>query len=98
MTVPRARRTFDGRGKTVIPGLVDTHAHLHYSGFEFPRAEVGVRRQPRLRRDDGGRPVGASLDVFAQAELVEAGRMLGPRVYSSGDVLYGGKNAPGSPR
>src|SRR6185503_9625369 len=32
-----------------------------------------------------------SLDVFAQAEMVEAGLMVGPRVFSSGDVLYGGQ-------
>src|SRR5262249_20280748 len=34
-----------------------------------------------------------SLDVFGQAEMVEAGLLLGPRVYSSGDGLYGGQQA-----
>ena len=38
-------------------------------------------------------PSAPSLDVFEQGEMVEAGRMLGPRVYSSGDVLYGGQQA-----
>src|SRR5690348_17762065 len=36
-------------------------------------------------------PSAPSLDVFAQAEMVEAGLMIGPRIYSSGDVLYGGQ-------
>ena len=36
-------------------------------------------------------PSAPSLDVFAQGEQVEAGLMVGPRVYSSGDVLYGGQ-------
>ncbi|NIQ58353.1 MAG: hypothetical protein GWN71_34960, partial [Gammaproteobacteria bacterium] len=30
--------------------------------------------------------------VFAQKELVEAGRMMGPRIYSTGFILYGAKN------
>jgi hypothetical protein len=38
-------------------------------------------------------PSAPSLDVFAQAELVDAGLMTGPRVYSSGDVLYGGQQS-----
>jgi imidazolonepropionase-like amidohydrolase len=38
-------------------------------------------------------PSAPSLEVFAQAEMVEAGAMIGPRVYSSGDVLYGGQQA-----
>ncbi|MFI5183337.1 MAG: hypothetical protein ACHQNV_02980 [Vicinamibacteria bacterium] len=37
VAVPADARSLDARGTTVIPGLVDTHAHLHYSGFEiFP--------------------------------------------------------------
>ena len=43
-------------------------------------------------------PSAPSLDVFAQAELVEAGRMLGPRVLSSGMVLYGGQQTSISQR
>jgi hypothetical protein len=39
-------------------------------------------------------PSAPSLDVFAQGEMVEAGVMIGPRVSSSGDVLYGGQQAP----
>ena len=38
-------------------------------------------------------PSAPSLDVFAQGEQVEAGLMVGPRIYSSGDVLYGGQQA-----
>ena len=31
----------------------------------------------------------SSHDVFAQQELVEAGVMMGPRIFSTGDVIYG---------
>jgi imidazolonepropionase-like amidohydrolase len=37
--VPAGARVYDGKGKTVIPGIIDTHAHLHYSGLElFPES------------------------------------------------------------
>jgi Tol biopolymer transport system component/imidazolonepropionase-like amidohydrolase len=89
---PAGARTFDGTGTTVIPGLVDTHAHLHYSGFElFPETKWEYVANLAYGVTTVYDPSAPSLDVFAQAQDVEAGRMLGPRVYSSGDVLYGGQ-------
>ncbi len=92
VAVPAGARLFDARGKTVIPGLIDTHAHLHYSGFElFPDAKWEYVANLAYGVTTVYDPSAPSLDVFAQAEMVEAGLMMGPRVYSSGDVLYGGQ-------
>jgi hypothetical protein len=92
--VPAGARTFDASGKTVIPGLIDTHAHLHYSGFElFPEAKWEYVANLAYGVTTVYDPSAPSLDVFAQGEQVEAGLMVGPRVYSSGDVLYGGQQA-----
>ncbi len=92
VSVPSGARVFDARGKTVIPGFVDTHAHLHYSGFEiFPEAKWEYVANLGYGVTTVYDPSAPSLDVFAQAEEVEAGLMIGPRVYSSGDVLYGGQ-------
>jgi imidazolonepropionase-like amidohydrolase len=74
--------------------MVDSHAHLHYSGFEiFPETKWEYAANLAYGVTTVYDPSAPSLDVFAQGELVEAGLMLGPRVYSSGDVLYGGVNA-----
>ncbi len=89
-----ARGRLDAAGKTIIPGLIDTHAHLHYSGFEiFPETKWEYVANLAYGVTTVYDPSAPSLDVFAQAEMVEAGLMLGPRVYSSGDVLYGGQQA-----
>ena len=94
VTVPAGAKVWDARGKTVIPGLIDTHAHLHYSGFEiFPETKWEYAANLAYGVTTVYDPSAPSLDVFAQAEMVEAGLMLGPRVYSSGDVLYGGQQA-----
>ncbi len=92
LNVPAGARVFDGTGKTIIPGFIDTHAHLHYSGLEvFPEAKWQYLANLAYGVTTVYDPSAPSLDVFSQAQDVDAGVMVGPRVYSSGDVLYGGQ-------
>ncbi|MGH9749127.1 MAG: amidohydrolase family protein, partial [Candidatus Polarisedimenticolia bacterium] len=91
LAVPAGAAAFDLGGRTVIPGLVDVHAHLHYSGFEiFPETKWEYVANLAYGVTTTHDPSAHSLDVFAEGEMVEAGEMIGPRIYSSGDVLYGG--------
>ena len=94
VTAPAGAATFDLDGKTVIPGLVDVHAHMHYSAFEvFPEEKWEYVANLAYGVTTTHDPSAHSIDVFAQAEMVESGDMIGPRIYSSGDVLYGGQQA-----
>ncbi len=91
VALPAGAPAFDLNGKTVIPGLVDVHAHLHYSAMEiFPETKWEYITNLAYGVTTTHDPSAHSLDVFAQGEMVEAGLMTGPRIYSSGDVLYGG--------
>jgi Tol biopolymer transport system component/imidazolonepropionase-like amidohydrolase len=92
VAVPAGARVLDAAGTTVIPGLIDAHAHLHYSGFDlFADTKWEYAANLAYGVTTVYDPSAPSLDVFAQGEMVEAGLMLGPRVFSSGDVLYGGQ-------
>jgi Tol biopolymer transport system component/imidazolonepropionase-like amidohydrolase len=94
VAVPAGAKEIDVTGKTIIPGFIDTHAHLHYSGFEiFPETKWEYVANLAYGVTTTYDPSAPSLDVFAQAEMVEAGQMIGPRIYSSGDILYGGQQA-----
>jgi len=91
LKAPDGAKVIDGNGKTIIPGIIDTHAHLHYSAMElYPESKWEYLTNLAYGVTTVYDPSAPSLDVFSQAEMVEGGFMTGPRVYSSGDVLYGG--------
>jgi Tol biopolymer transport system component/imidazolonepropionase-like amidohydrolase len=91
--IPDGAKVLDASGKTIIPGLIDTHAHLNYSAFEiFPENKWEYVAKLAYGVTTTYDPSAPSLDVFSQAEMIEAGLMIGPRSFSSGDVLYGGQN------
>ncbi|MEW5915145.1 MAG: hypothetical protein AB1762_02015, partial [Gemmatimonadota bacterium] len=87
-------RVMDANGKTIIPGFVDMHSH-HY------REHRGLR--PRRDYETSiylAYGVTTSLDnsmwsqnIFPTAELIEAGEIIGPRTFSTGDPLYRGDAA-----
>jgi hypothetical protein len=86
-----ASRVLDLRGKTVIPGFIDMHAHHHrdHTGI-LPRhnweAAVYLAYGITTTLDNSM----WSQNVFSAAELIEAGEMVGPRTFSTGDPLYSG--------
>ena len=87
-------RVFDAAGRTIMPGLIDMHAHHH-------RDHEGVI--PQRNWESGiylAYGITTTLDnsqwssnVFPAAELTEAGAMIGPRAYSTGDPIYSGDAA-----
>jgi Tol biopolymer transport system component len=84
-------RVVDAKGKTIIPGFVDMHAHHHResAGITPSRnfeSAVYLAYGVTTTLD----PAAWSQDVFPLAEMIEAGRAIGPRTFSTGDPMYAG--------
>ncbi len=87
--VPEGARVIDVRGKTIVPGFVDTHAHW----FEIRRGILDVDNWSFLANLAYGVTAGLDVqtstnDMFAYQDLVDAGEILGPRAYSTGPGIF----------
>ena len=90
VTIPAGAKIVDLTGKTVIPGLFDEHAHLHYSTLDiFPQRPWKYLANLAYGVTTTHDPSAANQEVFGQSEMVEAGLMIGPRIFSTGYILYG---------
>ena len=82
--IPDGARVIDVAGKTIIPGLIDAHAHIR----GMPRdVLVDIAPEPLVNLAFGvtmARDTNASTDQFHYRELMAAGRMLGPRIFMTG--------------
>ncbi|MBZ2207391.1 amidohydrolase family protein [Massilia soli] len=92
VAAPAGATRIDAAGKTVIPGLVDAHWHgamgedgivpqqswVDYAGLAF-----GVTTVHDPSNDTG--------TIFTHSEMQRTGQLVGPRIYSTGTILYGAK-------
>lgn len=92
VAIPADARRIDASGKTIIPGLIDAHWHgamadagliPQQSWINLASLAFGVT----TLHD----PSNQNAAVFTQAEMQRAGLVLGPRIYSTGSILYGAR-------
>lgn len=84
ISVDGSVQRMDMKGKTIIPGFVDTHAHM-WPTWGIHKNQVWIYAANlaygvTTTRD----PQTATTDVLTYSDLVDAGEIIGPRVYSTG--------------
>ena len=96
VTIPAGAQTVDVSGKTIIPGLVDAHAHGPQGTDDLiPQQNWSAMVNLALGTTTIHDPSNDSSEIFAASELQRAGKLLAPRIFSTGDVIYGAKAADG---
>ncbi|TAL57452.1 MAG: amidohydrolase [Bacteroidetes bacterium] len=88
--IPSGAKVMDVTGKTILPGFVDVHAHAghfreglntqkHWPYYANLAYGVTTTHDPSSNTEF----------VFSNSEMVKAGTMAGPRIFSTGTILYG---------
>lgn len=90
-SAPADAKVIDVTGKTIIPGFVDTHAHMwSLWGIHWPQPWIYLANLAygvTTTRD----PQTATTDVLTYQDRVDAGLAIGPRVYSTGPGVFSGE-------
>jgi WD40-like Beta Propeller Repeat len=88
--IPADAKVIDVSGKTVMPGIIDVHAHVgHFSGGLNTQKHWPYYANLAYGVTTSHDPSATTEFVFSQAELVKAGLIVGPRIFSTGTILYG---------
>ena len=87
--VPAGAKVFDVAGTTIMPGIIDVHAHW----FEIQRGVLDTQNWSLLANlaygvTTGRDPQTSTNDMFAYQDLVEVGEILGPRAFSTGPGVF----------
>ena len=88
--IPADAKVYDLSGKTIMPGMVDAHAHV--GAFRY-----GLTTQQNWQFmanlafgvTTSHDPSANTETVFTLSELQKSGGLVGPRLYSTGFILYG---------
>jgi Tol biopolymer transport system component/imidazolonepropionase-like amidohydrolase len=88
VAIPSGAHVVDVSGKTIIPGFVDTHAHLRVASDIHRDVQwsyaVNLAYGVTTARD----PQTGQTDVLSYEDEVRSGNVLGPRIYSTGPGVF----------
>ncbi|MCB9501059.1 MAG: PD40 domain-containing protein [Deferribacteres bacterium] len=88
--IPDGAKTVDCSGKTIIPGLIDAHAHGgNFGGGLLPQQHWAYYANLAYGVTTMHDPSTTTETSFTFEEMVRAGEIVGPRAFSTGTILYG---------
>jgi imidazolonepropionase-like amidohydrolase len=88
--IPTNATSIDLKGKTLIPGIIDTHAHQpNGTNGIIPQQNWSAYGTLAFGVTTIFNPNTFTEEVFGAAEMQKAGNILSPRIFSTGMSLYG---------
>ncbi|HUE79647.1 MAG TPA: amidohydrolase family protein [Sphingomicrobium sp.] len=93
--VPASAHVVNLAGKTIIPGLVDAHAHLEFWRHSAPWGvplEIDTQSAENLAYGVTtlfDPQASENFEIFQRSAMIDAGFSIGPRILSTGDRVIG---------
>ncbi|MBL8267384.1 amidohydrolase family protein, partial [Steroidobacter sp.] len=85
VTIPKDAVVRDVKGRFIVPGFIDTHAHWLHSRFDVLDLQAWTFNINLAHGVTAGLdPQSFTQDVFAYADMIDAGLMTGQRAFSTG--------------
>jgi len=90
LAIPAGAKIVDVKGKTIMPGMIDVHAHVNAFGDGLSMQQhwpfyANLAYGVTTAHDPSANTEG----VFSMSELIKSGHIVGPRLFSTGFILYG---------
>ena len=90
VTIPAGTYKVDAAGKFIMPGIIDAHAHIGTGSSNIVSQShwpyyVNLAFGVTTAHD----PSSNTEMVFSNSEMLKAGMLVGPRLYSTGTIIYG---------
>jgi imidazolonepropionase-like amidohydrolase len=93
VAIPAGARQVDLAGKTIIPGLIDAHAHGAQGEDDLiPQQNWEALAHLAFGVTTVHDPSSTSSEIFPAGEMQRAGVILAPRTFSTGEIVYGAKS------
>ena len=92
VAIPADAKVVDLAGKTIMPGLVDAHAHGQQGeGDLIPQQNWSSMVNLAMGTTTIHDPSSRAAEIFVASEYQRTGKILAPRTFSTGEIIYGAK-------
>ena len=88
VSIPTEAQIMDISGKTIIPGLIDIHAHWEVRHSVLDTEDYTFWANLAYGVTTGRDPQTNTNDTFAYQDLVDTGDMIGPRIFTTGPGIF----------
>jgi imidazolonepropionase-like amidohydrolase len=89
VSIPDGAMVIDGKGKYLMPGLVDMHVHIQYENDLLLLAANGVTSVRNMWGNTGKMLRLGMPDQLELRRQIQTGELFGPTIYTAGPVMEG---------
>ncbi|EKM83071.1 hypothetical protein AGABI1DRAFT_118462 [Agaricus bisporus var. burnettii JB137-S8] len=87
--IPAHANSINAQGGFVVPGFIDVHAHWNGFADIYPAKSWEMETFLAYGVTTLHNPSADNVAGFVERSRVERGQMVGPRIYTVGDIIYG---------